>query len=436
MDTAEFNSIEDVVNTLTEAIEFFRNVDRDYLSQFMYLFDDVKYGLEVVKKSSLFEDNRTGLEYTDQFIKIIDLYIQNVEAIDFTLIADAFLNWKSALLFDIAEVSFNRSDYTLANRHYNTLINSNNTDYRAVAFHRLGQIHSESAPFKALDMYKRAFEINNSVSKHLLTSDHPSYHYIYKEVEENYVEHCPFCLKEAEPHFCAESYRGLSYNKIYSPVKVWMYCDSCDHIFAYNNPDSLSDLKFDGVNGVTMPFKFSFLPTIGENLKRIKSLAVGDKLLDVGVGGGELLATAKELLFDVEGVEIFKHQANHVSELLGIKVYSCDFLNYETDKQYDIITMGDVIEHIEDPIRVIQKSHELLNAQGILWISTPNFHSAFSQFSKFNDPMWIESGHLQYFSYDSIKKLLERYGFHVVDYSSSRHYRGSMEVTAIKKTAK
>lgn len=432
MNTMEPNSIEGVLGSINEAIEFLDCEGRSHSPQFTYLFDDVKYGLEVLKNSSFFENNDGFPEYTDQLIKIIDLFKQDI-TIDFTIIKDAFASWELSITFDIAEIYFQKNDYTMASEYYGNLINSNNLDYQSMAFHRLGQINSITNPMKSYEMYTKAFEVNKTISKYILSSDHPSHNYIYEAVEENYQNQCPFCQKESKPYFCAEAYRGLSYNKIYSPVKVWMYCDSCEHIFAYNTTAFLSDLKFDGVNSVRMPFKFTFLPTIGENLKKIKRYSPGNMLLDVGVGGGELLATAKELLFNVEGLEIVKNQADHVAKLLGIDVYSCDFLKYQSEKRYDVITMGDVIEHIENPIDVVQKAYDLLSDQGVFWISTPNFHSAFSQFSKFKDPMWVEAGHLQYFSYDSIKTLLENYNFQIVDYNISHHYRGSMEITAIKK---
>lgn len=432
MNTIEANSIEDVVSSITEAIEFLDYEGRSHIPQFTYLFDDVKYGLEMLKKSSFFENSDGFPEYTDQLIKIIDLFKQDIN-IDFSIIKDAFASWEISITFDIAEVYFKKNDYNMASEYYGKLMDSNNLDYQSMAFHRLGQINSITNPMKSFEMYIKAFEVNKTISKYLLSSDHPSHNYIYEAVEENYQNKCPFCQKESKPYFCAESYRGLSYNKIYSPVKLWMYCDSCEHIFAYNTTASLSDLKFDGVNFVGMPFKFTFLPTIGENLKKIKQYSPGNMLLDVGVGGGELLATAKELLFNVEGLEIAKNQADHVAELLGIDVYSCDFLKYQSEKRYDVITLGDVIEHIENPIDVVQKAYDLLSDQGVFWISTPNFHSAFSQFSKFKDPMWVEAGHMQYFSYDSIKTLLENHNFQIVDYNISHHYRGSMEITAIKK---
>ncbi|GIP60219.1 class I SAM-dependent methyltransferase [Paenibacillus woosongensis] len=201
---------------------------------------------------------------------------------------------------------------------------------------------------------------------------------------------------------------------MYSPVKVWMYCEPCEHIFSYNNPSSLSDMKFDGINFNLMPSKLDFLPTIGENLRELKRNVTGKKLLDVGIGGGELLAVAKELHFEVEGLEIVKKQADHIANFLGIPVTACDFLKYETDKRYDVITMGDVIEHIEDPAATIRKAYDLLNDRGILWISTPNYQSAHAQFVKFDDAMWKEAGHLHYFSFHSLKMILEKHQFQLI----------------------
>ena len=78
---------------------------------------------------------------------------------------------------------------------------------------------------------------------------------------------------------------------------------------------------------------------------------------------------------------------------------------------------------------MLEKGHSMLNKEGVIWISTPNFESAFSYIMKDKDPMWRVCEHLNYFSYASLKNTLEKIGFAIVDYS--QHYNGCMEVTAI-----
>ena len=95
--------------------------------------------------------------------------------------------------------------------------------------------------------------------------------------------------------------------------------------------------------------------------------------------------------------------------------------------------MGDIIEHVTDPVKALEKAKSLLEDDGILWLSTPNFESAFSKLHKFEDTMWKTSNHITYFSYQGFKDMAEKCGFSVEEYSVSRRYNGSMELILKKK---
>ncbi|HCC08175.1 MAG TPA: hypothetical protein DEP72_08490 [Clostridiales bacterium] len=146
-----------------------------------------------------------------------------------------------------------------------------------------------------------------------------------------------------------------------------------------------------------------------------------------------MISVAKEMLFDVTGLDIRPIYAQKVSERFNVPVYASDIMQLETEEQFDVVVLGDIIEHIQNPVAMLKKCYNLLNENGVIWISTPNFESAFSYIMKDKDPMWRVCEHLNYFSYDSLKKVLGNIGFEVKDYKISQHYNGSMEITAIKK---
>ncbi|EGG33971.1 class I SAM-dependent methyltransferase [Paenibacillus sp. HGF5] len=434
MDKITTEEIRDLVILIIEAKDFLElKHDNDgNIRKNIYLLNDIKDAVEVVLNTITQDKSSYFFALTQRLIQKLEIVFSEDD--DFRILVKLCDEWIEMATFEIAEKYYSEKNYNKAAHEYDKLISASSNELKAISFHRLGQVYSSTNPMEAYHYYKESFRVNDQVVKYFVASDHPSYHYVYGEVDESYQEVCHFCGIESKPYFCAESYRGLSFNKIYSPVKVWMRCESCDHIFSLNNPTSLRQLKYEGVNFRMMPPKYAFLPTIGEILIRLQQYSKGQKLLDVGIGGGELLAVAKELQFDVEGLEIVELQAKHVSTILNIEVHACDFLEYMTNKRYNLITLGDVIEHIEDPVKTIQKAYELLDDQGVFWISTPNYNSAFASFVKFEDAMWKEAGHLHYFSYTSLRMVLENNGFEVIGYNLSKNYKGSMEVTALKKT--
>ena len=77
-------------------------------------------------------------------------------------------------------------------------------------------------------------------------------------------------------------------------------------------------------------------------LKQVRTYSKGNTLLEVGVGTGDLLATALELQYNVDAVEIVPSSAQRVANMLDIPVHNCDFSQYQSSKKYDIIIMGGI----------------------------------------------------------------------------------------------
>ena len=98
------------------------------------------------------------------------------------------------------------------------------------------------------------------------------------------------------------------------------------------------------------------------------------------------------------------------------------FLEYETSKKYDVIVMGDVLEHVSEPVRALEKAYDMLAPDGILWLSTPNYESAFTRMN-----------HFTYFSFNGLKPMLDKIGFDVRRYDISNRYSGSMELILQKR---
>ncbi len=170
-----------------------------------------------------------------------------------------------------------------------------------------------------------------------------------------------------------------------------------------------------------------------EIIQKINSYRKIDSVLEIGVGDGSFIATALEMNLSVDAVEIDEESAQKISDLLDIDIYCSDFLCHETDKKYSALFMGDVIEHMTNPKKALKKAFDLLDSEGILWLSTPNFKSAFSRFNKFKDLMWCVPTHLTYFSYQGLEKIANECGFEISEYTVSAKYNGSMELIMKKK---
>jgi len=104
---------------------------------------------------------------------------------------------------------------------------------------------------------------------------------------------------------------------------------------------------------------------------------------------------------------------------LKLNVQHINFFDLKGKREYyDIITMWDVLEHIDNCDTVIQKCNGMLVDGGILVIQVPQIDSYFAK--KYKEK-WKMMGldHVNYFSKKTISNLLEQNGFEVKKIKSS-----------------
>jgi len=318
---------------------------------------------------------------------------------------------------------------------------TSNVAFAPFANYRLAGITNDSGDsLGAKELYYKAFSSKPDICKNILPPNHPNHSYIFQgKKDEILLEHCPLCGANGKAHWCYSLIEmGSTHVQKYNPVRVWMRCDGCNHLFAEEFPEwklgkNLSaDLKNIPKNAAGMPTKPALFSYYSKILSKLAQLAGGSEFLEVGFGGCECSLAAREMGFDVFGIEI---SGTNVVQALryGLNAEIHDFVEFETNRKWDIIILGDVIEHVSDPIQAAEKIHELLKDDGVVWMSTPNFESAFSTVTGHADPMRREAGHKNYFSRASLLKLMARVNFVSVNYQISSHYNGSMEIVFVKE---
>ena len=270
-----------------------------------------------------------------------------------------------------------------------------------------------------------------------------SYIYSSDDAQVEFTE-CPICGGIGEAYLSSFSFMMTNFERPHLPQKLWMKCNSCTNIYTRFFPAeylSLSDhqqlIQPHPQDATTRAANSNTLSIWCDIIKSMtNNSSIQDKtLLEVGIGTGDLLAVALEMGYDVDAVEIVESSAQTVSNNLNIPIFCADFLKFSTDKKYALIVMGDVLEHVVDPVAALNHAHSLLLDDGVIWLSTPNYESAFSKLNKFDDAMWKETQHLTYFSYKGLEDILYQCDFEVIDYSVSRRYNGSMELLLRKSMA-
>jgi 2-polyprenyl-3-methyl-5-hydroxy-6-metoxy-1,4-benzoquinol methylase len=101
--------------------------------------------------------------------------------------------------------------------------------------------------------------------------------------------------------------------------------------------------------------------------------ARGDSLLDMPCGDGLLTAIMAPRFKRVVGLDASgKHLALARETLPSATLHECLIEDFETEERFGTITMINVLEHVVDPIGVLQKAAGLLEPGGVLIVHVPN----------------------------------------------------------------
>jgi 2-polyprenyl-3-methyl-5-hydroxy-6-metoxy-1,4-benzoquinol methylase len=166
--------------------------------------------------------------------------------------------------------------------------------------------------------------------------------------------------------------------------------------------------------------KYGYADYLGEkpNLMRwnakklsfVEQYVRGGAILDVGCAAGFFLE-ALGPSWDRYGCEASTAMARIAREKFGDRVTETAFEQYEPGRQFDVITMWDLIEHLVDPVGCMRKVRSLLKEDGFLFIGTPDSASPVVHILGKHWYHYIPPTHLHYFSRWNIPTFLNNNGF-------------------------
>lgn len=156
----------------------------------------------------------------------------------------------------------------------------------------------------------------------------------------------------------------------------------------------------------------------------------GGRVLDVGCGSGQLLAYLRDRYEELVGLEYSAHRLDEARRnLAGLPFHgvlgTAEDMRDVATATIDCIVSADVIEHIPDVYAAAAEMHRVLKPGGTLVINTPNIAyvekrvlllaGRFPSTSQANEGLGsdvlFDGGHLHYFTFRSLRLLLERAGF-------------------------
>lgn len=138
------------------------------------------------------------------------------------------------------------------------------------------------------------------------------------------------------------------------------------------------------------------------------------RVLDVGCGAGAFMAVARDLGYEIEGIDISEASAE-ICRSRGLNARAGDFLTEDYSEKFDLITMWDVVEHLRDPASFLERARSLLTERGYLVAMIPGFGDLSvglsNRWPRVAGTLLGAPSHIQFFTRQSLGKLLSRTGF-------------------------
>ncbi len=153
---------------------------------------------------------------------------------------------------------------------------------------------------------------------------------------------------------------------------------------------------------------------MSEHANRLNSSA-NRCALDIGSGFGFYTQALRKAGYGTVSINPGKYENEVFKSLNGDEPIEMMFENYDPSQQFGVVVMSQVLEHMLEPNRAINKVASLLASGGVLACAVPNYDSFLVKLlgTKDNACLWVPE-HVNFFTESGLKLLAERNGFHVV----------------------
>ncbi|MHC4400332.1 MAG: class I SAM-dependent methyltransferase [Planctomycetota bacterium] len=243
--------------------------------------------------------------------------------------------------------------------------------------------------------------------------------------------YCPVCRHELHEHYHTMGQYEL------------VQCAHCGFVFTKDIP---SDRFFNEVYAPSyQPAEDNYRPRFPFH-RRLKYLVFAKivkllcrrsptiRLLDVGCNQGDLLRVVHhDRRFDAVGIDLAEAPLEYARSL-GLDVHLSDLESMRfAEGTFDMIVAHHVLEHVQNPERLVVEIHRVLKPGGYFFAVVPCISHIKARLAGRKWHYLSPPAHLWYFSPATLSAFVERLGFEAL-YASCFHHRAHLRLLAKRAT--
>ncbi|MGD8813265.1 MAG: methyltransferase domain-containing protein [Anaerolineales bacterium] len=219
---------------------------------------------------------------------------------------------------------------------------------------------------------------------------------------------CPLCAStENEKRFVENKYTVL-------------HCKRCELLFIDPYPSEMdvresvaSSHGADGDSSASLWDRYAaevafYDEHFGSLLAQCSGL---NSLLEVGCGTGRLLELMSEAGLDCEGVELDPRRADAARARSGCTVHVMPVENLRTEKQFDVITLINVLSHIPSLTDLFDALARLLSDRGRLIIMAGEMRADVERGDALH---WALPIHMHFLGFSTIEYICSKFGYRIL----------------------
>lgn len=220
-------------------------------------------------------------------------------------------------------------------------------------------------------------------------------------------------------------------------------CAACSHVFSNAIP-SQEELNafYNSDYDRTTYFSPVTEKRYNELLDGFEKYRTTGKILDIGCGYGFFLETARKRGWQVYGTEV-SDEACQICREKGIEMHCGKFEESELETEsFDIVVSFEVIEHLQNPVEIVQGIHKVLRKGGLCYVTTPNYNAYLRYKLKAKYDVIDYPNHLSYFTSKTLKQLFETEQFNTlktkttgISITRSRTSKGNSKQQYVSETS-